>query len=72
MTDTIDLCNFINTDISVSDIMEVLDDEDIINEVEYRIDKDFADYLVRELSFKSLNILEKAIEDYKNKKTKML
>lgn len=65
MTDTIDLCNFINTDISVSDIMEVLDDEDIINEVEYRIDKDFADYLVRELSFKSLNILEKAIEDYK-------
>ena len=68
MTDTIDLCNFINTDISVSDIMEVLDDEDIINEVEYRIDKDFADYLVRELSFKSLNILEKAIEDYKNKK----
>lgn len=67
MTDTIDLCNFINTDISVSDIMEVLDDEDIINEVEYRIDKDFADYLVRELSFKSLNILEKAIEDYKNK-----
>ena len=68
MTDTIDLCNFINTDISVSDIMEVLDDEDIINEVKYRIDKDFADYLVRELSFKSLNILEKAIEDYKNKK----
>lgn len=67
MTGTIDLCDFINTDIRVSDIMEVLDDEDIINDVEYRMDKDFADHLVSELSFKSLSILEKAIEDYISK-----
>lgn len=67
MTGTIDLCDFISTDIRVSDIMEVLDDEDIINDVEYKMDKNFADHLVSELSFKSLSILEKAIEDYKNK-----